>query len=383
MPLTRNLSLIFKAVPKALPTAGEYLAIEDRPIDLDNVPDNGLVLHNIYNSLDPYMRLMLVEPDTKHYRKPYTLDDPLRSLAIAEVIRSSRKEFPIGTLLRTSLPIAEHSVLTSEQIDSKLEHGSSAKIGVLPSDSDIHPAYFLGPLGMPGLTAYSSLFEIGNPKPGETIFVSSAAGAVGQIVGQIARIKGLHVIGSAGSAEKCALLKDKLGFEGVFNYKEESTLSALNRLAPDGIDIYFDNVGGQTLEDALACMRKYGRIIVCGMVSQYNSTSSSNTSKGEHGVKNLFQLVSQGLTMRGFQVGMEEFGPKHENNFETDMMEWIHDAKIKTIMSEVRGIQNGAEAFVGMLKGENVGKAVLKIQGPDREGCEAQGQSEVRFERLP
>lgn len=382
MPLTRNLNLVFKAVPKGLPVPGDHLAIEDRRIDLNDIPKNELVLRNIYSSLDPYMRLMLVEPDTKHYRKPYTLDEPLRSLAIAEVIRSSRKDFPTGMLLRTSLPIAEYSVLQSEQLDARLENGSSAKIKVLPESSASHPAYFLGPLGMPGLTAYSSLFEIGKPKAGETIFVSSAAGAVGQIVGQIARIKGLRVIGSAGSSEKCALLRDELGFDEVFNYKEESTLSALNRLAPDGTDIYFDNVGGQTLEDALACMRKDGRIVICGMVSQYNSSSSSNTSKGEHGVKNLFQLVSQGLTMRGFQVGMKHFGPKYEEDFESNMMKWIQDGKVKVVMSEVQGVENGAEAFVGMLKGENVGKAVLRVQKPEHDGHETQAGDEAGFQRL-
>ncbi|KAF2163118.1 hypothetical protein M409DRAFT_68738 [Zasmidium cellare ATCC 36951] len=346
MPSTRNISLVFKAVPKGMPIPGEHLIIEDRPIDLEKIPENGLVVRNIYNSLDPYMRLMLVEPDTKHYRKPCTLNSPLRSLAVAEVIHSSCDDYPIGTLIRTSLPIAEYSVLSREDIDMA---SSSAKVKTLPSSTTLHPAYYLGPLGMPGLTAYSSLFEIGKPRPGETIFVSSAAGAVGQIVGQIARLQGLKVIGSAGSA--------------VFNYKEESTLSALQRLAPEGIDIYFDNVGGQTLEDALACMRKHGRIIVCGMLSQYDSTSSTDTSQSSYGVKNLFRLFSQGLTMRGFQVGMRDFGPKYEEDFERDMGFWIGEGKIKAVVSEVTGIERGAEGFVGMLKGDGFGKACLRVEG--------------------
>lgn len=363
MPLTRNLSLIFKAVPQGLPVPGTHLTIEDRPIDVNDVPVRGIITRNMYSSLDPYMRLMLIGPKTQHYRQSFTLGEPLRSLTVAEVIRSSRSDFPRGTLLRTSLPIQQYSVLSEHDVRSKIGVSNSAKIRILPSSktSKIHPVCWLGPLGMPGLTAYSSLFEIGRPSAGETIFVSAAAGAVGQTVGQICKIQGLKVIGSAGSSDKCSLLTDELGFDATFNYKSESTLSALKRLAPEGIDIYFDNVGGQTLEDALACMRTDDRIIACGMVSQYNSTGSESTSAGAFGVKNLFQFVSKGLTMRGFQVSNRDFGPKYEAEFENAMAQWIEEGKFKPVISEVRGVKAGAEAFVAMLGGKHVGKAVLRL----------------------
>jgi NADPH-dependent curcumin reductase CurA len=363
MPLTRNSSLIFAAIPKGPPVSGRDLIVEARTIDLDDVPKGGIIVRNMYNSFDPYMRLMLVGPKTQHYRQPYTIREPLRSLAVAQVIKSSHPDLPSGSLIRTSLPIQQYSALSSKDIESKQSTASSAKLRVLPSlsQSSIHLACWLGALGMPGLTAYASIFEIGQPQPGETIFVSSAAGAVGQIVGQICKIRGLKVIGSAGSAVKCDLLTDELGFDAAFNYKEESTLSALRRLAPDGIDIYYDNVGGKTLEEALAQMRIGGRIVICGMVSQYSSTSSQDTSEGQYGVKNLFQFVSKGLTMRGFQVGMKDFGPKYEAEFEEDMLRWLREGKIKAIMSEARGIEGAAQAFVAMLAGENIGKAVLRI----------------------
>lgn len=363
MALAKNLSLIFKAVPRGLPIPGQHLVIENRPIDIEDIPEGALIARNLYNSLDPYMRLMLVDSGTQHYRQPYTLDEPLRSLTVAEVVKSSNVAFPVGSLIRTSLPIQQYSILTSQNIQSRSNTTSSAKVKILlaPVTDGIHPACWLGPLGMPGLTAYASIFEIGRPQAEETIFVSSAAGAVGQIVGQICKIQGLRVVGSAGSAEKCTLLTDELGFDAAFNYKEKSTLSALKRLAPEGIDIYYDNVGGKTLEDALACMRNNGRIIICGMVSQYNSTSSENTSEGEYGVKNLFQLVSKALTMRGFQVGMKDFGPKYEAEFEENMQQWIREGTVKPIMSEALGIEAGAEAFVALLEGKNIGKAVIRI----------------------
>ncbi|KAK0951709.1 hypothetical protein LTR91_024835 [Friedmanniomyces endolithicus] len=257
MSLVKNLSLIFKCVPDGLPIPGKHLVVEDRPSNISRAPDGGFVTRNLYCSLDPYMRLMLIESSTRHYRRPFVLGQPMRSLSVAEVIAFSHPDYHTGSMIRASLPIQQYSVVPR----------------------------------MPGLTAFSSIYEVGRIQPGETIFISAAAGAVGQIVGQICKLEGLRVIGSVGSDEKVDLLVNELGFDAAFNYRQESTSSALQRLAPAGLDIYYDNVGGQTLEDALASMAQDGRIIVCGMVSQYNSTYKSTTSESTYGVKNLFQLV--------------------------------------------------------------------------------------------
>ena len=377
MPLTKNLCLVFKVVPEGLPIPGKHLIVEDRPIDLTRVPDGGFVVRNIYNSLDPYMRLMLVDASTQHYRKPYKLGGPLRSLSVAEIIQSTHSAYPVGALIRASLPIQQYSLIPPNH-PSLSDLASSATIKVLPTTPPprVQPAHWIGPLGMPGLTAFSSIYEIGRPQTGETVFISAAAGAVGQIVGQICKIEGLTVVGSAGSDEKIDLITGELGFNEAFNYKTEKTSEALKRLAPKGIDIYYDNVGGQTLEDALGWMKKDGRIVICGMVSQYNSTSSSSTSESEFGVKNLFQFVSQGLTMRGFQVSQKDFGPKYSARHQEQMVQWIEEGKVKVVMSEAVGMENSAGAFVGMLKGENVGKAVLRVWAGDSRGM-------ARFQRMP
>ncbi|KAK0823275.1 hypothetical protein LTR73_008649 [Friedmanniomyces endolithicus] len=358
MSLVKNLSLIFKCVPDGLPIPGKHLVVEDRPSNISRAPDGGFVTRNLYCSLDPYMRLMLIESSTRHYRRPFVLGQPMRSLSVAEVIAFSHPDYHTGSMIRASLPIQQYSVVPSEDPSMLGGATSNASIRVLPQP--LSPLmclpFWIGPLGRPGLTAFSSIYEVGRIQPGETIFISAAAGAVGQIVGQICKLEGLRVIGSVGSDEKVDLLVNELGFDAAFNYRQESTSSALQRLAPAGLDIYYDNVGGQTLEDALASMAQDGRIIVCGMVSQYNSTYKSTTSESTYGVKNLFQLV-----------GHRDFGPKHMKDHEEKTLRWIEEGKLQAVMSEVRGIQHVADAFVGMLQGESVGKAILRIWADDEE----------------
>lgn len=350
MPLTRNLSLIFKRIPQGLPISGQDLVIEDRPIDISSAPTNGFVVKNLYASLDPYMRMMLVAPDTKHYRKPFTLDEPLASGSIAEVINSSHQDYSIGSIIRARLPIQEYTVVMPEWLKSQ-----NSMPEILPlASSKVPPANWLGPLGMPGQTAYSSIFEIGKPRKNETIFISAASGAVGSLVGQICKKQGLYVFGSAGSDDKVKSLSEEYKFDGGFNYKTEKPEDALARLCPDGIDIYFDNVGGEQLEAAIGQMNKGGRIVVCGMVSQYNKPPNQR-----YGIKNLFQFVGQGLTMRGFLVGdlLPEWGARHRE----DVLRWLGEGSLHVNIDETMGIEKAAEGFVGMLEGRNSGKAVVKI----------------------
>lgn len=255
--MTANKTLIYKKIPTGKPVAGEHLTIEDRPIDLDTAPKDGLVLEILYSSFDPYLRGRMRDPSVKSYSAAFELDGPVINTGIAKVLKSNSADFSEGQTVLGFLPIAEYA---------RVEDTKAQMVRLLNNPHKLDTALFLGPLGMPGLTAWSGLHRIGQPKKGETIFVSSAAGAVGQIVGQIAKREGLKVIGSVGSDEKLDFITKELGFDSGFNYKKENVLEALPRLAPDGIDIYFENVGGEHLEAALANMNKGGRIPVCGMV---------------------------------------------------------------------------------------------------------------------
>lgn len=204
------------------------------------------------------------------------------------------------------------------------------------------------------MTAYSSFYEIGKPKKGETIFISAASGAVGHIVGQLAKREGLRVVGSAGTDDKVKHLTE-LGFDAAFNYKTEKPADALAKYCPDGIDIYFENVGGETLEAVLMAANNFGRVIACGMISQYNTTDY-------YGVKSLMMVVAKRLTIRGFIVGDPDFWPKYQKEFYTNMPKWLANGEVKYREDIADGLANGPEKFVGMLKGENFGKTMIKIR---------------------
>lgn len=349
MAVEKNLSFIFKKAPTGFPVAGEHIAVEDRGYDPSATPPvGGVVTQNLYASFDPYMRGVM-QPPKGHYAAAYTPDEPIPSFCVSRVLRSDHEAYHEGDLfVAPQIPVQQYSSLSRETVDSgrKIDPASGLK--------DLRN--YLGPLGMPGLTAYSSLYEIGKPKKGEVIFISSAAGAVGQLVGQLAKHEGLTVVGSVGSDEKLRLITEELGFDNGFNYKKEKPLDALGRLCPDGIDIYYDNVGGEQLDAALEVLKTNGRIIGCGMVSQYNAGENER-----YGVKNLMNVVYKNLTFRGFIVYNPDFGPKWGTEHQQKVSQWIADGSFKAIFSETDGIEKAAEGFIGMLKGENFGKAVLKI----------------------
>ena len=210
-------------------------------------------------------------------------------------------------------------------------------------------------MGMPGMTAWIGLLDIGEPKEGETVYVSAASGAVGQVVGQIAKLKGCRVVGSAGDDEKVAYIRDELGFDAAFNYKTVGSLTgALRETCPDGIDVYFENVGGAMLDAVLATINPFGRIVACGMISQYNLENAE-------GVKNLMVIVGNRVKFQGFIVS-DHFNRMPE--FIGEMAGWVSSGKIKYRESITQGIENAPKAFIGMLKGENFGKAVVEIAKP-------------------
>ncbi len=262
--MVSNKTLILKKIPVGLPVPGQDLVIEDRPFNLDEAPPaGGIVAEVLYASFDPYLRGKMRDPSAKSYSPAFEVGQPIVNDAIARVLASDTATVKPGDLVQIYVPIAEYVRVPG---DAPQNRGLPA-IRRIDNPCGFDPAYFLGPLGMPGLTAYAGLLQIGQPKAGETIFVSSAAGAVGQVVGQVAKQLGLRVIGSVGSDEKLAFITQELGFDAGFNYKKESPIDALPRLAPNGVDIYFENVGGDHIEAAIQNMNLHGRIAVCGTVS--------------------------------------------------------------------------------------------------------------------
>jgi NADPH-dependent curcumin reductase CurA len=271
------------------------------------------------------------------------------------VVKSSSSKFSPGDWIRASLPVQEYSIVPPEDV----ERGGITKI---ENPYGLELYHFIGALGMPGLTAYSSFFDIGKPKKGETVFVSAAAGAVGQIVGQLAKHEGLSVIGSVGTDEKVDFILKELNFDAGFNYKKEKPADALKRLAPNGIDIYYENVGGEHLEAAIDAMNDFGRIVACGMISEY-----STPDEEKYPIRNLFKIVTKRLTMRGFIVGDANMGPVYAKEHQEKMQKWLSEGTFKAKVSITEGIDHASEGFVGMLNGKNFGKAVLQIADPKKE----------------
>ena len=313
-----------------------------QPTDFDLVdvdvpdPDDGQVLiRNAYVSVDPYMRGRM--NDTKSYVPPFALGEALTGGAVGQVVASRNRRVEEGSWVVHNLGWRELA----------LSDGNGL-LGVDPAVAPVSTA--LGVLGMPGLTAYVGLLDVGRAQEGETVFVSGAAGAVGSVVGQIARLKGCRVIGSAGSAEKVAWLRE-LGFDEVFDYREVTAREALK----EGIDLYFDNVGGPTLEAALAALRMRGRVVACGAISQYNATELPS------GPRNLFLVVTKRLRIEGFIVS-DHFDRMPA--FLGEVAPWVRDGSVRYRETVVDGIENAPAAFIGLLAGENIGKMLVRV-GPE------------------
>lgn len=345
--MSSNKAFVFKKIPTGWPVAGEHIATEPAVYDADVAPPfNGIVVQSLYASLDPYMRGRMRDPSLRTYNDPFIINKPIDSWVIAKVRRSKNGRFPEGDLVYGFLPIQEYIAL---------DHDALGELKRLDNPLGIEDIrVFLGALGMTGLTAYSSLFEIGKPKKGETIFVSAASGAVGSLVGQLAKHEGLRVIGSVGSQEKLDFIVNELGFDGGFNYKTETPADALARLAPQGIDIYYENVGREHLTAALNAMNTFGRVIVSGFISEYNSDE-------RYPVTNFEKILHRRLTVRGFIVGDANMGPLYEKEHQERVQKFIKEGSFRGITHETVGIENAADGLIGLLAGKNCGKAVLKF----------------------
>lgn len=305
-------------------------------------PGKGEVLvRNIYMSVDPYMRGRM--NDQESYVPPFELHKPLEGGCVGQVVISRNDGFRQGGYVLGMKGWRE----------AYISDGSD----ITPIDPGLGPVQsFLGVLGMPGMTAYVGLLDIGRPKEGDTVFVSAASGAVGSLVCQIAKIKGCRVIGSAGSDAKVSWLLETAGVDAAFNYKKVDNLrEELGRLCPEGIDIYYENVGGKHLEAALDCMEPFGRVVLCGMISQYNAV------RREPGPGNLFLAITKRLTLQGFIVSDHM---DRRDRFYSDMAQWIREGRVKWKETVIEGLENAPDAFLGLFKGENFGKMLVKV-GPD------------------
>ncbi|ESW06332.1 hypothetical protein PHAVU_010G039100 [Phaseolus vulgaris] len=299
-----------------------------------------LLLKNLYLSCDPYMRFFMTKEDNPLGIGTYKLHSALRGDGVSQVVESGHPDYKKGDLVYARTRWEEYSLIPSSEICLKIEH------------TDLPLSYYIGVLGVSGLTAYAGFFEVGSPQKGDNVFVSAASGAIGQLVGQFAKLNGCYVVGSAGSKDKVDLLKNKLGFDEAFNYKEEPDLNAaLKRYFPEGIDIYFENVGGKTLDAVLPNMRLHGRIVVCGMISQYNLTQPE-------GVTNLAHLIFKRVKMEGFLIiDFFHLFPK----FLEFVVPLIREGKVVYVEDIVEGLENGPAALVGLFSGRNVGKQVVDV----------------------
>jgi NADPH-dependent curcumin reductase CurA len=307
------------------------------------IPDPGdgqLLIRNAYFSVDPYMRPRM--NDVRSYVAPFTVGEAMTGGAVGRVEISRDSSFSEGDWVLHNNGWREWAL-----------SDSSAVRRVDPRATPVSTA--LGVLGMPGFTAYYGLFEIGKPEAGETVFVSGAAGAVGSAAGQMAKIAGCRVVGSAGSEEKLAWLRD-IGFDAVFDYRRHSVRAALPEAAPEGVDIYFDNVGGDHLEAAIGQMRLYGRIVACGSMSRYNDVEAAA------GPRNLFMVVTKRLRMQGYII--RDHYERFPEFFEK-AQEWVRDGRLRYRETVIEGIENAPRAFLGLLRGENIGKMLVQV-APDK-----------------
>ncbi len=323
-----------KRRPVGMPDADDFEVVT---VDLPDPEAGEIQVRNLCMSVDPYMRGRMV--DRKSYVPPFQVGEALTGGAIGRIVKSAHPEYPEGEIVESHLGWREGFTVAA---------GQTRRIGELSAP----PSAYLGVLGMPGMTAYVGLFGAASLKDKETVFVSGAAGAVGSIAGQIARIRGFRVVGSAGSADKVAWLTGELGFDHAFDYHDGRLLDHLREGAPDGLDVYFDNVGGDHLEAALFHMRPFGRIALCGAISQYNATEPVP------GPSNLVMAIGLGLTLRGFIVSHFDH---MADDFRRDMTAWVNAGEISYRETVYDGIDKAADAFIGLFTGANVGKMIVRL----------------------
>jgi len=337
---------------KSRPTRVPELAnFELAQVQLDPLRPNEILVRNVWMTVDPYMRFQMI--DQSKYPK-WELGRTLTGFAIGRVIESLSDRFKVGDYVQSTLGWREYFVVNIDAPGDKMLAPHSGGAIVWPLEPNGLPLRaHMGALNITGLSAYVGLINVADIKAGETVFVSSAAGAVGTVACDIAKAMGCVVIGSTGSDEKCAWLKEILNIDHVINYrKAENLRTALGEAAPLGIDVYFDNVGGDHLVAAIASMKTFGRIAICGSISQYNSESPPA------GPRNFHLVVPKRLRIEGFESSDR---PEMMATFRARMHQWINEGKLHLKDTVVEGIENAPRAFLGLFTGENLGKMLVRL----------------------
>ena len=340
MPQAKRIVLASRPVGEPKPSD---FRIEEIPVP---APGPGQVLlRTIWLSLDPYMRGRI--SDAASYAQPVPIGGVIEAGTVCEVIASNNPAFAKGDIVLARAGWQTHALSDGKgvaKIDPKLAPISTA----------------VGVLGMPGMTAYTGLLDIGRPQPGETVVVAAASGAVGSAVGQIARIKGARAVGIAGGKDKCEFVKNELGFDHCVDHRDPDLAARLKDACPKGIDVYFENVGGAVFDAVFPLLNPFARVPVCGLIAHYNDTEA----KPPKWAASLMRaILTKRLTFRGFIVS--DFVARHAD-FLRDMSQWVREGKVKYREFVTEGLDTAPAAFMGLLKGANFGKQLVRV-GPDRE----------------
>lgn len=338
MTAPRNRQILLAARPHGEPTVDNFKQVET---DISEPGPGQLLLRTVYLSLDPYMRgRMNAGPS---YAKPVEVDEVMEGRAVCEVVKSNAPQFKLGDVVVAGTGWQEYAVIAAD--------------GVQKIDPALRPlSYALGVLGMPGLTAYTGLLNIGQPKPGETLVVAAASGAVGSVVGQIAKIKECRVVGIAGGERKCRYVKAELGFDACLDHHQSGLAERLKAACPQGIDIYFENVGGMVFDAVLPLLNNFARIPVCGLIAHYNATELP--ARPDRVPQVMLSILVKRLTFRGFIVF--DFASQYPE-FVAAMSGWLREGRIKYREDITDGLENAPKELIGLLKGENFGKKLIRV----------------------
>lgn len=339
--MPENRQILLASRPRGEPTPENFRLVE---AEVANPGPGQMLLRVIYLSLDPYMRGRMNAG--KSYARPVEIGEVMEGRTVSQVVASNLPQFRPGDFVFAPTGWQEYALSTGE--------------GVRTLDANLRPlSYALGVLGMPGLTAYTGLLNIGQPKAGETLVVAAASGAVGSVVGQIGRIKGCRVVGIAGSAEKCRCVKEELGFDECLNHHDTNLAEQLAAACPRGIDIYFENVGGAVLEAVLPLLNNFARVPVCGLIAHYNS---AEPPPGPNLLPPaMLQILTKRLTFRGFIVW--DFAAQFPD-FLREMTTWLREGRVHYKEDVTHGLENAPRELIGLLKGKNFGKKLIQVS-PD------------------
>jgi len=337
-----NQRVVLASRPQGAPTLDNF-RIET--VAVRDLQPGEVLIKTLYLSLDPYMRMRMT--DAASYAEPVRIGDVMFGGTVGRILQSRRDGLEAGDLVTGYTGWERYSVTADETL-------------VRLSNNMARPSWALSLLGMPGFTAHHGLLNIGKPEPGDTVVVAAATGAVGSVVGQIAKLKGCRAVGIAGGTDKCAYAVQELGFDACVDHRSPNFAAELKAACPDGIDVYFENVGGEVLRAVLPLLNDFARIALCGLIAWYNGDRSAQPLLA---ADLLTPLLVKRVQMQGFVI-IDEY-PKHHARFLRDMQGWLSEGKIKLREDIVDGIENAPAAFIGLLEGQNFGKLIVRVAGDD------------------